>query len=56
MEKPDCLAAQILAINFISCRSYYDSSIAEHQQNSWSDEEDERYKQRRECKILIIIN
>lgn len=46
LEKPGSLAVQVLALNYVCTRGYFDSSAAEHQQNSWSDEEDERYKQR----------
>ncbi|KAB7497833.1 hypothetical protein Anas_09440 [Armadillidium nasatum] len=48
LEKPGSLAVQVLALNYVCTRGYFDSSAAEHQQNSWSDEEDERYKQREE--------
>lgn len=46
LEKPGSLAVQSLVLNYVSTRGYHDSSAAEHQQSSWSDEEDERYKHR----------
>ncbi|XP_042212316.1 FHF complex subunit HOOK interacting protein 2A-like isoform X1 [Homarus americanus] len=46
MEKPGSMAVQSLVLNYMTARSYHDSSAAEHQQSSWSDEEDERYKHR----------
>ena len=46
IEKPGGLAVQSLVLNYITSRSYFDSTTAEHQQTCWSDEEDERYKQR----------
>ena len=46
LEKPGSLAVQSLVLNYMSSRNYHDSSAAEHQQSSWSDEEDERYKHR----------
>ncbi|XP_064102448.1 FHF complex subunit HOOK interacting protein 2A-like [Macrobrachium nipponense] len=48
IEKPGSLAAQSLALNYVMSRGYHDSSAAEYQQSSWSDEEDERYKHREE--------
>ncbi|KAG0716062.1 Protein FAM160B1 [Chionoecetes opilio] len=46
LEKPGSLAVQSLVLNYLCSRNYHDSSAAEHQQSSWSDEEDERYKHR----------
>lgn len=46
MEKPGSMAVQSLVLNYVGTRGYHDSSAAEHQQSSWSDEEDERYKHR----------
>lgn len=46
LEKPGSLAVQSLVLNYVGTRGYHDSSAAEHQQSSWSDEEDERYKHR----------
>ncbi|XP_063867785.1 FHF complex subunit HOOK interacting protein 2A-like isoform X1 [Scylla paramamosain] len=46
LEKPGSLAVQALVLNYMCGRNYHDSSAAEHQQSSWSDEEDERYKHR----------
>lgn len=46
LEKPGSLAVQSLVLNYVCSRNYHDSSNAEHQQSSWSDEEDERYKHR----------
>ncbi|KAK7018682.1 hypothetical protein SK128_022625 [Halocaridina rubra] len=48
IEKPGSNAVQTLALNYVVSRGYHDSSVAEHQQSSWSDEEDERYKHRDE--------
>ncbi|XP_076057831.1 FHF complex subunit HOOK interacting protein 2A-like isoform X2 [Oratosquilla oratoria] len=46
LEKPGGVAVQALVLSYVTARGYYDSSVAEHQQGSWSDEEDERYKHR----------
>lgn len=46
IEKPGSMAVQSLVLNYVMTRGYHDSSAAEHQQSSWSDEEDERYKHR----------
>ncbi|XP_071552968.1 FHF complex subunit HOOK interacting protein 2A-like isoform X1 [Panulirus ornatus] len=46
VEKPGSMAVQSLVLNYVGTRGYHDSSAAEHQQSSWSDEEDERYKHR----------
>lgn len=46
IEKPGSMAVQTLVLNYVMTRGYHDSSAAEHQQSSWSDEEDERYKHR----------
>ena len=57
IEKPGGLALQSLVLDYIASRGYYDSTSAEHQQSSWSDEEDERYKQRDgNCLFLLMLD
>ncbi|KAK3858559.1 hypothetical protein Pcinc_035257 [Petrolisthes cinctipes] len=46
VERPGSVGVQGLVLGYVSTRGYHDSSAAEHQQSSWSDEEDERLKHR----------
>lgn len=56
MERPGSVGVQGLVLGYVSTRGYHDSSAAEHQQSSWSDEEDERLKHREGMNISNCVN